>query len=119
MLDTARWMLGIGWPKRISSSGGIYVQKDGKSNISDTQSAIFEYDGLTATAEQIGYALSACAAAAISVPSSIVPVFSIVTDTISGMSIGVLPRSASALITPFSAHLICSTQARLEGTGNG
>jgi len=49
MLDTARWMLGLGWPKRISSHGGIHVQKDGKSNISDTQSAIFEYDGLTAS----------------------------------------------------------------------
>ncbi len=43
MLDTARWMLHLGWPKRISSSGGIYVQKEGKSNISDTQTAIFEY----------------------------------------------------------------------------
>ncbi|UFH54544.1 Gfo/Idh/MocA family protein [Spirosoma sp. KNUC1025] len=46
MLDTVRWMLKLGWPKRISSEGGIYVQKDGKSNISDTQSAVFEYDGL-------------------------------------------------------------------------
>jgi predicted dehydrogenase len=46
MLDTVRWMLGLGWPKRISSSGGIYVQKDGKSNISDTQTAVFEYDEL-------------------------------------------------------------------------
>jgi predicted dehydrogenase len=46
MLDTVRWMLGLKWPKRISSAGGIYVQKDGKSNISDTQSATFEYDGL-------------------------------------------------------------------------
>lgn len=44
MFDTARWMLGLGWPKRIMSSGGIFVQKDGKSNISDTQSAVFEYD---------------------------------------------------------------------------
>ncbi len=44
MLDTARWMLGLGWPKRISSAGGIYVQKEGKSNISDTQTATFEYD---------------------------------------------------------------------------
>lgn len=43
MLDTARWMLGLGWPKRITSSGGIYVQKDGKSNISDTQTAVFDY----------------------------------------------------------------------------
>lgn len=46
MLDTVRWMLQLGWPKRISSTGGIYVQKDGKSNIADTQSAIFEYDEL-------------------------------------------------------------------------
>ena len=44
MLDTARWMLGLGWPKRVSSAGGIYVQRDGKSNISDTQEATFEYD---------------------------------------------------------------------------
>ncbi len=46
MLDTVRWMLQLGWPKRISSTGGIYVQKEGKSNIADTQTAIFEYDGL-------------------------------------------------------------------------
>ena len=43
MFDTARWMLGLGWPKRIHSAGGIYVQKEGKSNISDTQVATFEY----------------------------------------------------------------------------
>lgn len=48
MFDTARWMLGLGWPKRITSAGGIFVQKEGKSNISDTQTAIFEYDGLNA-----------------------------------------------------------------------
>jgi predicted dehydrogenase len=46
MLDTVRWMLGLGWPTRISSTGGIYVDKEGKSNIADTQSAIFEYEGL-------------------------------------------------------------------------
>lgn len=46
MLDTVRWMLGLGWPRRISSTGGIFVQKDGKSNISDTQTATFEYDDL-------------------------------------------------------------------------
>jgi predicted dehydrogenase len=46
MFDTVRWMLQLGWPNRISSQGGIYVQKDGKSNIADTQSAVFEYDGL-------------------------------------------------------------------------
>jgi predicted dehydrogenase len=46
MFDTVRWMLKLGWPKRISSRGGIYVEKEGKSNIADTQSAIFEYDDL-------------------------------------------------------------------------
>jgi predicted dehydrogenase len=46
MFDTVRWMLKLGWPKKISSTGGIYVQKEGKSNIPDTQSAIFEYDEL-------------------------------------------------------------------------
>ncbi len=48
MLDTVRWMLDLGWPKRITSTGGIYVQKDGKSNIADTQSAVFEFDELNA-----------------------------------------------------------------------
>jgi predicted dehydrogenase len=48
MFDTARWMLGLGWPKRITSTGGIYVQKEGKSNIADTQTATFEYDGFNA-----------------------------------------------------------------------
>jgi len=46
MFDTVRWMLKLGWPKKISSTGGIFVQKEGKSNISDTQSAVFEYDDL-------------------------------------------------------------------------
>jgi predicted dehydrogenase len=49
MLDAARFMLGLGWPKRISSGGGIFVEKGGKSNITDTQSATFEYDGLNVT----------------------------------------------------------------------
>jgi predicted dehydrogenase len=46
MFDTVRWMLGLGWPTRISSQGGIYMDKGGKSTISDTQSAVFEYPGL-------------------------------------------------------------------------
>ncbi len=49
MLDTTRWMLGLGWPKRVWSTGGIFVDKGGKSNISDTQTAEFDYDGLTVT----------------------------------------------------------------------
>jgi len=46
MFDTVRWLLQLKWPKRISSTGGIYVQKEGKSTIADTQTAIFEYDEL-------------------------------------------------------------------------
>ena len=48
MLDTVRWMMKLGYPNKIVSNGGIYVQKEGKSNISDTQSAIFEYENLNA-----------------------------------------------------------------------
>ena len=47
MLDTVRWILDLGWPKKITSTGGIYIQKDGKSNSPDTQTALFEYDELT------------------------------------------------------------------------
>jgi predicted dehydrogenase len=49
MFDTARWMLGVGWPSRIFATGGIFVQKEGKSNIYDTQTATFEYEDLTMT----------------------------------------------------------------------
>ena len=49
MLDTVRWMLGLGWPKKVSSCGGIFVDKIGKSNITDTQTATFEYDDLNVT----------------------------------------------------------------------
>jgi predicted dehydrogenase len=48
MLDTARWMLELGWPKNVASSGGILVQKDSKANISDTQSATFNFEVPTA-----------------------------------------------------------------------
>jgi predicted dehydrogenase len=46
MLDMVRWMMDLGWPDRVSSSGGILVQKDSKANISDTQSATFEFGDL-------------------------------------------------------------------------
>jgi predicted dehydrogenase len=46
MLDMVRWMLELGWPKRISSTGGILVQKKSRADISDTQTATFEFDGL-------------------------------------------------------------------------
>lgn len=46
MFDAVRWLLDLGWPSRISSTGGIYQNNSGKSNIADTQSALFEYDHL-------------------------------------------------------------------------
>lgn len=46
MLDMVRWMLDLGWPKRIDSTGGILVDKESKANISDTQVATFEFDDL-------------------------------------------------------------------------
>lgn len=44
MLDAVRWMCDLGWPVQVTSTGGIYMQKQSISNISDTQTAIFEFD---------------------------------------------------------------------------
>ena len=46
MLDMVRWMLDLGWPKSVSSSGGILVDKQSKANITDTQTATFDFDDL-------------------------------------------------------------------------
>jgi predicted dehydrogenase len=46
MLDMVRWMLDLGMPRRISSSGGILVDRGSKANISDTQTATFDYGTL-------------------------------------------------------------------------
>jgi predicted dehydrogenase len=46
MFDMVRWMMDLSWPKRVSSSGGILVDKNSKANISDTQTATFDYDDL-------------------------------------------------------------------------
>ncbi len=44
MLDMVRWQLGLGWPNRVSSGGGIYVDHDSIANITDTQTARYEFD---------------------------------------------------------------------------
>lgn len=44
MLDMVRWILELGWPKRVSSTGGILIDKNSKANITDTQEATFEFD---------------------------------------------------------------------------
>jgi len=46
MFDMVRWMLDMGWPRRISSSGGILVDKNSKANITDTQTATFDFGDL-------------------------------------------------------------------------
>ncbi|HXP63735.1 MAG TPA: Gfo/Idh/MocA family oxidoreductase [Dongiaceae bacterium] len=46
MFDMVRWMLDLGWPKRISSGGGILVARNTKANISDTQTANFDFGDL-------------------------------------------------------------------------
>jgi predicted dehydrogenase len=46
MLDMVRWMLDLGWPKRVNSSGGILVEKKSKANIPDTQTATFDFGDL-------------------------------------------------------------------------
>jgi predicted dehydrogenase len=46
MLDMVRWMLDLGWPKSVSSSGGILVDKQSKANITDTQTATFDFGDL-------------------------------------------------------------------------
>ena len=47
MFDATRWMLGLGWPDKITSTGGIFVDKDSLANTTDTQHAIFQYPELT------------------------------------------------------------------------
>jgi len=46
MLDMVRWMLDLGMPTRVASSGGILVQKSSRANITDTQTATFDFDHL-------------------------------------------------------------------------
>jgi predicted dehydrogenase len=58
MLDMVRWTLDLGWPQRISSSGGIFVDKKSKANITDTQSAVFDFGDLTAVWEHRSWGAS-------------------------------------------------------------
>jgi predicted dehydrogenase len=46
MLDMVRWMMDLGWPTSVSSSGGIFVDKKSRANISDTQTAVFAFPEL-------------------------------------------------------------------------
>jgi predicted dehydrogenase len=46
MLDMVRWMMDLGMPRHISSSGGILVDKASKANITDSQTATFDFGNL-------------------------------------------------------------------------
>ena len=46
MLDMVRWMLDLGMPTRISSLGRHPVDKKSKANITDTQTATFDFRNL-------------------------------------------------------------------------
>ena len=46
MFDMTRWMMNLGWPTRVSSTGGIFEDKKSKANITDTQTAMFDYPDL-------------------------------------------------------------------------
>jgi predicted dehydrogenase len=49
MLDTVRWLLGLGWPVSIASSGGILLDRESRANVPDTQTATFAFPEMTAT----------------------------------------------------------------------
>lgn len=47
LFDLVRFHLDLGWPKSISSTGGIFMRdKNSNINVHDTQTALFDYDGL-------------------------------------------------------------------------
>jgi len=46
MLDMVRWMMDLGAPARITSSGGVLVQHGGRANTTDTQTVMFEFGDL-------------------------------------------------------------------------
>jgi predicted dehydrogenase len=49
MIDTVRWLAGLGWPKRVSSLGGITIDTQSAASVPDTQTASFEYENLIMT----------------------------------------------------------------------
>jgi predicted dehydrogenase len=55
MLDAMRWILGVRYPKRISSTGGIYLSKGGTANTTDTQTVTYDYGDMLVTWEHRMY----------------------------------------------------------------
>lgn len=47
LFDVTRMFLDLGWPKSISATGGILMRSpESRVNVHDTQTALFDYDGL-------------------------------------------------------------------------
>jgi predicted dehydrogenase len=46
MLDMVRFLMDLGMPRRISSTGGILVDRASKANITDSQTATFDFGDL-------------------------------------------------------------------------
>lgn len=55
MLDAVRWTLGLRYPRRISSTGGTFVVRGGRPNISDTQTVTYDYPEQTVIWEHRAY----------------------------------------------------------------
>jgi predicted dehydrogenase len=58
MIDMARWMMDLGWPKTISASGGVLVHKNAKQNIADTQIATLDFGDVKMTWQHRHYGVS-------------------------------------------------------------
>ncbi len=43
MIDKARWLLHLGWPQRISCTGGRLIHRASSATVPDTQYAVFSY----------------------------------------------------------------------------
>ncbi len=57
--DAVRYILELGWPKRISASGGILMRKpDSNINTHDTQTALFDYGDLQIVWNQRNWGLN-------------------------------------------------------------
>jgi len=48
-LDGVRWLLDLGWPQQVYSSGGVFTDPVSPATIPDTQTAIYTFDDMTVT----------------------------------------------------------------------
>lgn len=59
MLDKVRWLLGLGWPQSVMSTGGILADTPPYSaTITDTQRSVFSYPGLQVSWEHRTWGVS-------------------------------------------------------------